>query len=44
MTDFIFVNDRMVGWSIASTYLIVAPLAALLFLFSAKPMCDVPPS
>lgn len=37
-TDFLFADDRMVGWSIALTFLIFLPLSALSLLLACKPM------
>ncbi|MBB5698567.1 MFS transporter [Sphingomonas yantingensis] len=36
VTDFVFADDRMVGWSIAVVYAVVAPIAAALLLMSGR--------
>lgn len=37
-TDFVFADEAMIGWSLLMTYLIFAPLAAILMIWAAPAM------
>lgn len=39
-TTFVYANDSYVGWSIASSGMVLLPLASLCFWFALKPMRD----